>query len=138
MRGSSSIIRADPKRHSECLLHKKNAQGHVQQGHGGQGPVTTEAETDHVICCSGDVKGSAASSPGPPHAVTSQVHASPHTAALITPRPASPGEPEGTTRDTRNEDTPAAPRALSVPVYELEFLAAVAHGPWGQRARSER
>lgn len=79
-----------------------------------------------------------ASSPGPPPAATSQVHGSPRMAPLITPRPAPPGEPEATARDARNEDAPAASRALPLPARELELLAAAAHGPWGQGARSKR
>lgn len=59
-------------------------------------------------------------------------------APLITPRPAPPGEPEATARDARNEDAPAASRALPLPARELELLAAAAHGPWGQGARSKR
>lgn len=101
--------------------------------------------TVRAILCSGDVEGNTASSPGPPPAATSQVHGSPHTAPLITPRPAPPGEPEATARDARNEDAPAASRALPLPsralplpARELELLAAAAHGPWGQRARSKR
>lgn len=137
MRGSSSIRRPTRNAAASVLYVRKTRRG-VSGRHGGGGPATAEAGTVCAILCSGDVEGNTASSPGPPPAATSQVHGSPRMAPLITPRPAPPGEPEATARGARNEDAPAASHALPLPARELELLAAAAHGPWGQGARSKR
>lgn len=136
MRESSSIRRPTRNAAASVLYVRKTRRG-VSSRHGGRGPATAEAGTVCAILCSGDVEGNTASSPGPPPAATSQVHGSPRMAPLITPRPAPPGEPEATARGARNEDAPAASRALPLPAVSWSSWLRPLTAPGGRELEAK-